>query len=211
MGKRSKQARKQRQPQDIGNSLSYGQVPRSLVNRVSNSLRTTFTDIVPLTCGVDGSAPGSNSLSFTTNDGGSTIGSTMSRAGTVSALYRQYMFNKLTIRWIPYASFQTAGNFAMGVDDDPATSNSTQSISLIYHHRPSVVSDLKSPSEIVYIPGNSGKTDPLYVNKGANGIAIGQQDISYGRLVWNAATGLTSAQQIGMIEYILDVTFIGPV
>jgi len=139
----------------------------------------------------------------TTYGSTSTLGSVIPRFYTICGLYRQFMINKLVIKWIPNQAFTTSGSVALGIDTSPVA-GVPGNLGQVIHHNPSFLIDLKTANQMTFIPR---KKDPRYTALVAG---IDEDELSFGQLQVYSTNGLAASVPVGLIWFELDVTLIGP-
>lgn len=204
-GNRKKQSKQQKRASGNGSGQYLNpQVPRGVKGGAGNSVRFVLKDVVGLN---NVSSTGSKffyplaNVSNTT--GGGTLGEFIPRFNTLAGLYRQFVINKLVVRFVPNQAFTAAGSIALGIDTSPLA-GAPNDYGQVVHHNPSMLIDVKSQDQIVYVPT---KNDPRYTN---SGVGTSEDELSYGVLQYFSTNNLGLGNAAGLMWFELDVTLMGP-
>jgi hypothetical protein len=204
--KRSKPGKKQKRQQQITSPPYTGQPSRQIRGENSLVLRSTFKDVYTV---VNGSTAGVSSLAITlgiaTTTPTTTLGATVPRMATMAGLYRQYKLNSVTVRFIPFQAYTTNGSVCIGVDQAP-TAVAPSGLSNVYHHNPSVLTDIKQAATLRWTSARDMKNAPRYTY--ASG--PDEDEVTYAVLQLYSANSLAAATEVGVLEFIVDVTFMSP-
>jgi hypothetical protein len=101
-------------------------------------------------------------------------------------------------------SSTTAGNITFGVDL-AVTAGAATTQSNVYHHTPSVMSDVKQRASITFTGGQALKTEPKSVIAQSG---LDEDELSFG--VFQCYLNGPVSTAMGYIEVTTDISFIGP-
>lgn len=170
----------------------------------SRSVRTSFKEIYPISTGTGATCFAAFTLGVNTTSTLVPLGAAVPRMKTFGTIYRQFVLNRVSFRWIPCASTSSAGIVAMGVDQ-LVTAVSPTALQDVYRHVPSVMNDIKADGSIVWT-NKAARTNDLKYTITQTG--LDEDSMSYG-VFQLYGTGPASTQ-VGIVEIVVDITFTGP-
>jgi hypothetical protein len=204
-GNRRRQNKQRRQASGSGSdpSLSFP-MARPVKGGSVDNVRFVLKDVVAVNNTLSTGSKFFYPMGAATNTtGGAPLGQIVPRFNTMAQLYRQFVINRLVVKWAPNAAFTASGSIAIGVDTSPAAGIPSD-YGQVVHHNPSMLIDIKSPGNITYVPA---KKDPRYTNLSTG---ASEDEVSYGVIQMFTVNNLGTGTPVGLMWFELDVTLIGP-
>lgn len=86
------------------------------------------------------------------------ISTIVKQLSTMSTMYREFRFTRIKLAWVPSTGYTTVGAVAVGVDRDPRSDKAAsvaEAMTAIPHLNPFVLTDVKEPATLVWVPQDS--------------------------------------------------------
>lgn len=179
--------------------------PQSLNFSMANTCRATFKDVIGLSNGASSSICAAGyTLSFATLSAFAPFQTTLPRAYSVAAAYREFYLNSITVTFISNTGDATGGSLAVGVDPDEQAGTPT-SFGDVVRHNCSFFADIKGGGEFTYRPRADQKDKKFISNNSRT-----EGDLSFGLLQAYSTNGVPTSTNIANLMVVVDITFIGP-
>jgi len=132
------------------------------------------------------------------------LGYFLPRLVTMAGLYREFVINSITFRWVPNQGYTSTGTVSMGVDPSPYA-GIPASYGSVIHHTASKMFDIKSEASIAWKPRTDVKLGPRYTTAGGQD----EDELSYGCFQLYSTNGNAASAAIGNVLIEADITFVG--
>lgn len=171
-------------------------------------IRMTFRDVQAVT--TDGAGTVSQYWQIAYNDAsGHDFRTWLPKAATIGGIFDYFKVRSLRVKFKPGTGYTSTGNLCLAVSDD-AAAGAPSSLQTLIHADPSILSDVKTPCEVVWRPSGTAENVDHWTNLGSGAVTNATAPvISFGTVLFYAPTTSVVSGTLGYLEFECDVEFYG--